>query len=130
MLEEEKRKDDIQNEDSANGICKEHEGQLLLRLTPLVMVYFGSVVALVVVAIGVKLVPLPPWVIALLLVAAAVLLAIVGAVIFHRYTVGLKAQYAAGAMPRPGTADPPTYAAWYAAQNWLVRAVAAHPRGC
>jgi len=58
MSEEEKKEEKVREEDSVNGICKEHEGLLLLRLAPFVMVIFGAVVALVVVGIVVLLVPI------------------------------------------------------------------------
>ena len=130
MSEEGKKEEKVREEGSVNRICKEHEDQLRLRLAPLVIVFFGAVAVLVGVGIIVLLAALPPVVIALIVGAAIVVLLAVGATLFRLYTISMKALYAAGTLPRPGTTDPPTYAAWYAAQNWLVRAVAVSPAGC
>ena len=68
----------------------------------------------------------PGW-IALIIVAAAALLLAVGAYIFRNYTRTLRAMYANGKMPRPGTDDPPTYADWYNGQSWWVQVPAVEP---
>jgi hypothetical protein len=98
-----------------------------LRLAPFVTLILVGMVALLGVGIVILAVPLPAAVIAALIAGAAALLLLVGALVFRGYTATLQAMYAVGTMPRPGTADPPTYAAWYNAQPWWVQVPAVEP---
>ena len=81
-------------------------------------------IALVAVAIIILLAPVPPLIVALLVLGAAALLALIGAAAFHAFTCAIKAHYANNAAGAAATYGFPTYAALKASWPWLVRAAA------
>ena len=59
--------------------------------------------------------------IALLVLLVAAILAAGGLLALRNYCATIRAAYAAGTRPRPGTTDPATYAIWRTGIPWIVR---------
>ncbi len=88
---------------------------------------FRSAIVVAVIAAVIFFAALAPLTIALIVLGAAALLLLIGAVAFHNFTCMIKAQYAAGgaiAAAAVATYGFPTYAALKASWPWYVRAVA------
>ena len=94
------------------------------KIPALFQVVYRVAIALVVVAAVILFAPLPPLIVALIVLGAAALLALIGVAAFHALTCAIKAHYAANAAGAAATYGFPTYAVLKASWPWLVRAAA------
>ena len=94
------------------------------KIPTLFQVIYQVAIGLVVIAAVVLFAPLPPLIIALIVLGAAALLALIGVAAFHAFTCAIKAHYAANAAGAAATYGSPTYAALKASWPWLVRLAA------
>ena len=94
------------------------------KIPALFQVIYQVAIGLVVIAAVVLFAPLPPLIVALIVLGAAALLALIGVAAFHAFTCAIKAHYAANAAGAAATYGFPTYAALKASWPWLVRLAA------
>jgi hypothetical protein len=115
---------DAPNNKSTNNPNLESQFDISTKIPGLFNVIYRVAIALVVIAALILFAPLPPLIIALIVLGAAALLALIGTAAFHAFTCAIKAHYAANAAGAAATYGFPTYAALKASWPWLVRLAA------